>query len=150
MTSEIFARTEPTLLDVLIAICGGLAGIIAGSRKEKSNVIPGVAIATALMPPLCTAGYGLSIGNWNFFFGAFYLLMINSVFIALSTLIVVKFLKFPLAKYLNKSKVKRTNTIISLFVVIMIIPSGIIFYNIIKKSNFKNKCQKLCIRKHGL
>ncbi len=83
--SELLARTEPTIWDVLIALFGGLAGIIAGSRKEKSNAIPGVAIATALMPPLCTEGYGLVTWNIYYFFGAFYLFFINSVFIGLST-----------------------------------------------------------------
>ena len=78
--SELLARTEPSIWDVLIALFGGLAGIVAGSRKEKSNAIPGVAIATALMPPLCTAGYGLATGNVYYFFGAFYLFFINSVF----------------------------------------------------------------------
>ncbi|OQY04916.1 MAG: TIGR00341 family protein, partial [Bacteroidetes bacterium 4572_117] len=82
---ELIARTKPTILDVMIAIFGGMAGIVAGSRREKTNVIPGVAIATALMPPLCTAGYGIATGQFTVFFGAFYLFFINSVFIALST-----------------------------------------------------------------
>ena len=77
-SSELLSRTQPTLLDVVVALFGGLAGILAGSRKEKSNVIPGVAIATALMPPLCTAGYGLANGEWNFLFGGFYLFLINT------------------------------------------------------------------------
>ena len=85
--SELLARTSPTLYDVLIALCGGAAGILAISVGEKGNVIPGVAIATALMPPLCTAGYGLAMGNFSFFFGAFYLYFINTVFIALSTFV---------------------------------------------------------------
>ncbi len=84
--SELLARTSPTIYDVLIALCGGLAGIIALSTKEKGNVIPGVAIATALMPPLCTAGFGLATGNLLYFLGAFYLYFINSVFISLATL----------------------------------------------------------------
>ncbi len=74
---ELLARTKPTTLDIFVAIFGGIAGIVAGSRKEKNNVIPGVAIATALMPPLCTAGFGLATGNWPFFFGAFYLFLLN-------------------------------------------------------------------------
>ena len=82
--SELLARTSPTIWDVQIALAGGLAGIIGLTRKEKSNVIPGVAIATALMPPLCTAGFGLASGNWRYFLGAFYLFTINSVFIALA------------------------------------------------------------------
>ncbi|HNF32994.1 MAG TPA: DUF389 domain-containing protein, partial [Bacteroidia bacterium] len=87
--SEILARTSPTIYDVLIALFGGFAGIIAASSKQKGNVIPGVAIATALMPPLCTAGYGLATLQFNFFVGAFYLFIINTVFIALATFIIV-------------------------------------------------------------
>ena len=83
--SEILARTSPTLYDVLIALCGGAAGILAVATKGKNNVIPGVAIATALMPPLCTAGYGLAMGNISYFLGAFYLYFINTVFIAFTT-----------------------------------------------------------------
>lgn len=91
--SELLARTTPSLWDVLIALAGGLAGIIGLTRREKSNVIPGVAIATALMPPLCTAGYGLANGNWAVFGGAFYLFSINCVFIAFASVIVIDFLR---------------------------------------------------------
>ena len=93
--SELLARTQPTVYDVLIAFFGGLAGIVASSTKSKGNVIPGVAIATALMPPLCTAGFGLATGNLYYFFGAFYLFFINTVFISLSTYLVVRILKYP-------------------------------------------------------
>jgi len=86
--SELLARTSPSLWDVFVAFIGGLAGIVAGTRKEKSNVIPGVAIATALMPPLCTAGFGLAIGNLYYFFGAIYLYFINSLFICISTFLI--------------------------------------------------------------
>ena len=99
--SELLARTAPTLWDVLIALFGGLAGIVAGSRKEKSNAIPGVAIATALMPPLCTAGFGLATAQWNYFFGAFYLFFINSVFISLSTYLIVRLLRFKPKEFLD-------------------------------------------------
>lgn len=94
--SEILARTAPNIYDVLIAFFGGLAGILATSSRHKGNVIPGVAIATALMPPLCTAGYGLATLQLSFFFGAFYLFIINTVFIALATFIIVRLLHFPL------------------------------------------------------
>lgn len=89
-TTELLARTTPTIWDVLIALFGGLAGIIGATRRQKTNVIPGVAIATALMPPLCTAGYGLANGRWSFVFGALYLFTINSVFIAASATLVTR------------------------------------------------------------
>ena len=92
--SELLARTSPTLYDVLIALCGGAAGILAMATKGKGNVIPGVAIATALMPPLCTAGYGLAMGHLYYFFGAFYFFFINTVFICLSTFLGVRLFKF--------------------------------------------------------
>lgn len=94
-TDEMLARTTPTIWDVLVAFCGGIAGAVGNTRKEKSNVIPGVAIATALMPPLCTAGYGLASGNHTFFLGALYLFFINAFFIALSSFLVFKVLKVP-------------------------------------------------------
>ncbi len=103
--SEILARTAPNIYDVLIALFGGLAGIIATSSKQKGNVIPGVAIATALMPPLCTAGYGLATFQWNYFIGALYLFIINTVFIALATFLMVRFLRFPAKKIFKQ----RTN-----------------------------------------
>ena len=106
--SELLARTKPTIFDVLIAFFGGLAGIIASSRKqEKVTVVAGVAIATALMPPLCTAGYGIGTGQFIYFFGAFYLFFINSFFIALATFIMVRYLKFPQKQYVNLVKEKR-------------------------------------------
>ena len=92
--TELEARTSPTIYDVLIALFGGLAGILENSRKERGTVLSGVAIATALMPPLCTAGYGLAHGNMHFFLGALYLFVINSVFIALATYLMVKYLRF--------------------------------------------------------
>lgn len=100
--SEILARTSPTIYDVLIAFFGGFAGIVATSSKQKGNVIPGVAIATALMPPLCTAGYGLATLQLQFFYGAFYLFIINTVFIALATFIIVRLLHFPYKHFQNK------------------------------------------------
>lgn len=93
--SELLARTNPTIWDVIIAVCGGTAGMIGVTRKEKTNVIPGVAIATALMPPLCTAGYGIATMQLKYFLGAMYLFFINTFFICLSTLIVAKILHLP-------------------------------------------------------
>ncbi|MDD3724690.1 MAG: DUF389 domain-containing protein, partial [Bacteroidales bacterium] len=94
--SELLARTSPTIYDVLIALFGGFAGIVAISSRNKGNVIPGVAIATALMPPLCTAGYGLATMQFKFFYGAFYLFTINSVFIAIASMLISQILKFPI------------------------------------------------------
>jgi len=105
--SELLARTSPTIYDVLIALFGGLAGIVAISSRQKGNVIPGVAIATALMPPLCTAGYGLATGQLFYFFGAFYLFTINSVFIAISSVIISQILKFPIRTVVDKLQRKR-------------------------------------------
>ncbi len=133
---ELIARTKPTILDVLIAIFGGLAGIIAGSRREKSNVIPGVAIATALMPPLCTAGYGLATAQFNFFLGAIYLFFINSVFISLSTYFVVKYLHFPHVSFLNPHREKKIKRYIYIFILITILPSAKIFFDVLKESRF--------------
>jgi len=135
-SAEIVSRTAPTLLDAFVAIFGGFAGIIAGSRKEKSNVVPGVAIATALMPPLCTAGYGLANGNWAFFFGAFYLFMLNSIFIALSTFVVVKYLGFSTVDFINPDRERRIKRVMISLIVIILIPSGIIFWNLIQHSFF--------------
>ncbi len=141
-SSEILARTEPTLLDVLIAVFGGLAGIVAGSRKEKSNAIPGVAIATALMPPLCTAGFGLATGNMLYFIGALYLFFINTIFIALSTFIVVKYLRFPLAKYATAKKRKKVNRIVAIVAILIIAPSIFTFKKIIERSFYEKEAGK--------
>ena len=140
--SEIINRTRPTTFDVLVATFGGIAGIVAGSRKEKSNVIPGVAIATALMPPLCTAGYALAHWNISYFLGAFYLFIINSVFISLSTFVVVKYLRFPLHQFLDPNRAKKIKRYIVIFVLILIVPSGFTFYDLYKESVFKNNAKK--------
>ena len=106
-TIELQARTFPTLLDVLVALFGGIAGIISISRHDQINAIPGVAIATALMPPLCTAGFGLATLRWDYFFGAFYLFFINAVFISLATYLIVKYLHFPEIHHLDKKLDKK-------------------------------------------
>jgi len=133
---ELLSRTKPTILDVLIGIFGGFAGIIAGSRRVRSNVIPGVAIATALMPPLCTAGYGLATGQFSYFFGAFYLFFINSVFISISTLTVVRYLRFPKKSFINKEKEAKIKRYIMVFIIIIIIPSASIFIDVLKETRF--------------
>ncbi|NVJ85840.1 MAG: TIGR00341 family protein [Algoriphagus sp.] len=140
--SELLARTEPTIWDVLIALFGGLAGIVAGSRKEKSNAIPGVAIATALMPPLCTAGYGLATMNLYFFFGAFYLFFINSVFISLSTYLIVRFMKYPKKEFMDEKKEKRVQTYITLFTLLTIIPSVFLAYGIVIRTLWQEQARK--------
>lgn len=136
INSELFARTQPTLLDVLVGVFGGVAGIVAISGKEKWNVVPGVAIATALMPPLCTAGYGLATMQMSFFLGALYLFFINSVFISLSTFIVVKYLRFPLMNYVSPQKERKIRVYIIIFVILIILPSASIFWDVIQKSRF--------------
>lgn len=122
-TSEMIARTSPTLWDVLIALFGGIAGSIGNTRQKTSNVIPGVAIATALMPPLCTVGYGIATKQFRFIIGAFYLFTINTLFIALSALIVTKLLGVPCRQELDAKKQKHVNRIITALIVITVIPS---------------------------
>ena len=140
--SELLARTSPTLYDVLIAIFGGAAGILALSTKDKGNVIPGVAIATALMPPLCTAGYGLAVGEMSFFFGAFYLYFINTVFIALSTFIGVRMLRFQRRTFADAAALRHVRTYIFAIVVITMIPATYMTTQIIRKSIQDNNTQQ--------
>ena len=141
--SELLARTKPTIFDVLIALFGGLAGIVASSRKqEKVTVVSGVAIATALMPPLCTAGYGLGTGQFVYFFGAFYLFFINSFFIALATFIMTRYLKFPQKVYLDRAKEKRVRQAILFFSILVIIPSFFIGLSVIRETSFNNQAIK--------
>lgn len=135
--SELLARTRPTIFDVLIAFFGGAAGIVATSRKSQPfTVISGVAIATALMPPLCTAGYGLATAQFKYFFGAFYLFFINSFFIALSTFLIIKYLRFPQKKYLDVARAKMVKRYITLFSIIVIIPSVIIALQVVQETSF--------------
>ncbi|HRB73245.1 MAG: DUF389 domain-containing protein [Flavobacterium sp.] len=134
--SELLARTSPTIYDVLIALFGGLAGIVAMSSKQKGNVIPGVAIATALMPPLCTAGYGLATFNLNYFFGAFYLFTINTVFIALSSVLVSQLLKFPIRTLVNETQKKKVNRWVSFVILITIVPSIYFGYVLVENEEF--------------
>jgi len=140
--SELLARTRPTIFDVLIAIFGGSIGIIASSRKEKTNAIPGVAIATALMPPLCTAGYGLATAQWSYFFGAFYLFFINSVFICLSTLVVVRYLKFKKVSFVNPEREKKVRLYITLFALLTILPSVYAAWEVVQETVFKSRAQQ--------
>lgn len=134
--SELLARTQPTIFDVLIAIFGGLAGFIGVSRARHTNVIPGVAIATALMPPLCTVGYG--IGTWQpqFIFGAFYLFLINSIFICLSSLVVASYLKLPKHDYPDEAKKVRVKRIITAIIIVIVIPAVYTAITFVKQNNF--------------
>jgi len=142
-TSELLGRTRPDIRDVLIAFFGGLALIIARTKKGTiASVIFGVAIATALMPPLCTAGYGLAIGNWEYFFGAMYLFTINSMFIALATFIVLKLLGYPMIKYANSKRRKLIARIASLLAVIVMVPAVWTFINVINESNFNKEAKR--------
>ncbi len=136
--SEILARTSPTIYDVLIAMFGGFAGIVATSSTQKGNVIPGVAIATALMPPLCTAGYGLATFKFYFFVGAFYLYVINTVFIALATFIIVRVLHFPYKHLQNKRADMIARRIVWLVVLITLLPSLYFGYDMVQQTKFTN------------
>jgi uncharacterized hydrophobic protein (TIGR00271 family) len=140
--SELLARTSPTIYDVLIALFGGLAGIVAISSKQKGNVIPGVAIATALMPPLCTAGYGLATGQFEYFFGAMYLFTINTVFIAISAVVVCKILKFPITTLVDNAQKKKVNRWISVVIALVLIPSIYFGYNLVQKERFNENASK--------
>lgn len=140
--SELLARVHPTIYDVLIAFFGGFAGMLAISSKQKGNVIPGVAIATALMPPLCTAGYGLATARYDYFFGAFYLFTINSVFIAIASLVVAQLLKFPITTIVDEIQIKRVNRWISFTIILVLIPSIYFGYLLVQKERFVENAGK--------
>ncbi|MGB0769372.1 MAG: DUF389 domain-containing protein [Flavobacteriaceae bacterium] len=137
-TSELLGRVRPDIRDVLIAFFGGLALIIARTKKGTiASVIFGVAIATALMPPLCTAGYGLSQGKWDYFVGAMYLFAINTIFIALATFIVLKVLRFPMLHYANSKRRKNIARIAGVLAFAVMLPAGWTFYDVLKESQYK-------------
>lgn len=137
--SELLARTSPNIYDLLIAFFGGLVGVIAITRVEKGNPIPGVAIATALMPPLCTAGYGLAIGNYKFFFGALFLYSINCVFICISTFLIVKYLKYPAVKQVNAKRQKQIKYGMTILTLVMMIPSIFFAYKLFDEKRYNQK-----------
>lgn len=139
--SELLARTNPSLWDVFIAFFGGLAGIVALTRKERSNVLPGVAIATALMPPLCTAGFGLATANWYFSLGALYLFFINSLMICFATLLIVKQLRFHKQEFTSRETERRVIRSIWIIVVITIAPSIFLAYRIVQRSIFEGNAK---------
>lgn len=139
--TELEARTSPTIYDVLIAFFGGMAGILENSRKERGTVLSGVAIATALMPPLCTAGYGLAHLNMHFFLGALYLFVINSVFIAMATYFMVKYLGFETVSGISEELASRRRKVISTIMVIILIPSIWSAFSLIRSNNFERNVQ---------
>lgn len=139
--SELLSRTAPNIYDVLIAFFGGLVGVIAITRVEKGNPIPGVAIATALMPPLCTAGYGLAIGNIHYFLGAFYLYTINCFFICIATFLIIKYLKYPPVKTVNEQYEKKIHYLISAIIVLMLIPSFYLAYNLFNQKKYSQNVE---------
>lgn len=138
-TSEILARTQPTLLDIGVAFFGGVAGIVSFSRKESTIALPGVAIATALMPPVCVAGFGLATARWDIFGGAFYLFFLNSAFIAFSTYLIVKMLRFPITDYVEKGKQKRVRWAAAVVLLMVSVPSLWFLYTVYEK----NKTQRV-------
>ena len=135
--SELLARTNPTIYDVLIALFGGFAGILETSRKEKGTVISGVAIATALMPPLCTIGYGISELRLTYIFGALYLFLINTIFIALATFIAVKLFKFPAVQTTDDHHKRLSKSWYAVIMIVVLVPSIIAAVNVVRENNFK-------------
>lgn len=140
--SELLARTNPTIWDVLIAFFGGLAGIIAQTRKDRTTtVIPGVAIATALMPPLCTAGYGLATMQLDYFIGALYLFTINAVLISVATLLIVRFLKYEQKQQVDSQLERKIRNYIFVIMLVTIVPSVILGYNIVRRTIFETNAK---------
>lgn len=140
--SELLARTTPTIYDVLIAFVGGAAGALETSRKEKGTVISGVAIATALMPPLCTVGYGLANFDFHFVWGAFYLFFINCTFVALATFLVVKYLRYPMVKDGDPEREGRLRFWFTLLILVVVVPSIFSAISVVKENNFNTKAAR--------
>ncbi len=143
--SELLARTNPSIYDVLIALFGGIAGMLETSRKERGTVISGVAIATALMPPLCTVGYGISLLNWHYILGALYLFLINSIFIALATFLTTKYLRFPLVmeEEVDGMRQRLSKRAIAFILLVMIVPSIFSAIRMVQENNFSIHAEKL-------
>jgi len=137
LTVEIESRTSPTFLDVIIAFFGGIAGIISIARKDLSTTLPGVAIATALMPPLCVTGFGIANGHWDIAVNAFYLFFLNSLFVSIATYLIIRYLKFPYKKFVNPKEKKRNLLFIATFAFVAIIPSLFIFNRVYQELNTK-------------
>ena len=148
--SELLARTNPSIYDVLIALFGGMAGMLETSRKERGTVISGVAIATALMPPLCTVGYGLSILNWHYVLGALYLFLINSIFIALATFAAVKYFRFPIVENTDENHKRLPKHWMAVILIVVIVPSILSAISVIKENNFTTHAERLVAENKNL
>ena len=144
--SELLARTSPTIFDVLIAVFGGLAGFIGLSRAKHNNIIPGVAIATAIMPPLCTVGYGIATMQPNFIWGAFYLFLINCIFICLSALVVARYLKLPKREYPDAAHKARVNRFITAIIIVIISPAIYLAYTFVEQNDFYQNAEQYIAR----
>lgn len=140
--SELLARTSPTIYDVFIGFFGGAAGIIAIGSKVKGNVLPGVAIATALMPPLCTVGYGLATWQMTFFFGALFLFFINSVFIACATTIGIKLMHYRIQDFSNLRRARRVRNLVYSIAFLTMIPAFFLTYRMYRQSTFNTNCNR--------
>lgn len=148
--SELLARTRPTVFDVLIAVFGGATGIVAASRKEKGNAVPGVAIATALMPPLCTAGYGLASRQFSYFFGALYLFSINSVFICLATYVFVRYLRFATTQSIDLRQKAHLKKLVTLVAVVTMVPSVALAWYYVQEARFKSEAAAFLRREFAI
>ena len=135
--TELLARTTPNLWDVLIAAFGGAAGMVAATRRSFTNIAPGVAIATALMPPLCTVGFGIAHQRWDMALGASYLFLINSVFIASAALVVGRVLRLPKLQQLSESRVQMHRWMISACLVAVVAPSIWLGYRFVQLEYFR-------------
>ena len=141
LTGQISSRTKPTFLDIFIAIFGGIAGIISTARKDISTTLPGVAIATALMPPLCVTGYGMATSDWKIASASFYLFFLNTFFVALSTYLVVRFLKFPYRKFIDRKSRQKNVFLVVAFSLALVIPSFLIFRGVLKELRLKRNLE---------
>lgn len=146
---ELFSRTKPIILDLFVAFFGGVAGILAASRCINTNVVPGVAIATALMPPLCTAGYGLATLQMDYFLGAFYLFFMNCVMISLAAVLIVLYLKYPKFSFVDQRTKRRVRGGILAFVLILSVPSVVVYYNLLREGALDDRVEKFVMEEIG-
>lgn len=140
--SELLARTSPNIYDVMIAFFGGIVGAVSITRIEKGNPIPGVAIATALMPPLCTAGFGLATFNFKFMVGALYLYCINCFFIGIATFLILKYLNYRAISTASQTHDKKVRMVISFIMLLLIVPSCYLAYTLLQEKKFSQKAER--------